>query len=271
MSVKDALLFNTTGSNFQALQTDDTARIKGDLSFDEVSFSFENSNNLLIKNINLMIDSGDFVGVVGSSGSGKSTLLKLILRFYEIQEGKITVDGFDISKVDLYSLRSQIGIVQQESLLFDGTIQTNLSIGKPYASFEEIVSAAKLACAHEFIEKMQNGYSSQVSEKGSELSGGQRQRLAIARMIINKPNLVILDEATSALDIDTEKRVLINLKKFFSKKTIIFISHRINSLIGAKKILVIHDGKLVEKGNHNSLMKLNGRYANLYNQQDREI
>ena len=191
--------------------------LKGDIKFEAVNFSFGRTKELQIKDVNLTVSSGKFIGIVGSSGSGKSTLLKLLMRFYDISGGTIKVDNYDISKFDLYSLRSQIGIVAQESLLFEGTIQSNIAINKPYASFEEILSASKLACADEFIQNLHNGYSTKISEKGSELSGGQRQRIAIARMIISNPNLIILDEATSALDVDTEKRVLENLINIFNK------------------------------------------------------
>ena len=245
--------------------------IKGNISFEAVNFSFKNSNQSQIKNLDIFIPKGSFVGIVGSSGSGKSTLLKLLLRFHDVKSGKILIDNFDISKVDLYSLRSQIGIVPQENLLFDGTITTNISLGKPYASYEEVISSSKLSCSHEFIEKLKNGYSTQLSEKGSELSGGQKQRLAIARMILKNPNLVILDEATSALDVDTEKRVIQNIINYFNSKTIFFISHRLNSLINADMILVMHEGRLVEKGSHLELMESNGRYATLFMQQDKGL
>ncbi len=245
--------------------------IKGDIKFEAVNFSFGRTKELQIKDVNLKVSSGKFIGIVGSSGSGKSTLLKLLMRFYDISGGIIKVDNYDISKFDLYSLRTQIGIVAQESLLFEGTVQSNIAINKPYASFEEILNASKLACADEFIQNLNNGYSTKISEKGSELSGGQRQRIAIARMIVSNPNLIILDEATSALDVDTEKRVLKNLINIFDKKTILFISHRLNSLINADKILVMHNGLLVEEGRHQELIKKKGRYATLVKQQDKEI
>ena len=193
------------------------------------------------------------------------------MRFYEQNEGKIKLDNFDISKVDLYSLRNQIGIVPQDCLLFDGTIFSNISIAKPNASLEEVIEASKLAMAHEFIENLPSSYSNEVNEKGTELSGGQRQRIAIARMILNNPSLIILDEATSALDVETEKQVVKNLLKRFKNKTIFFISHRLHNLKNADKILVMNNGLLVEKGNHSELVKLNGTYANLYKNQGVDI
>ena len=190
------------------------------------------------------------------------------MKFYIHQEGKIKVDNYDISKVDLYSLRNQIGIVQQESLLFDGTIFSNISIANPNATLEEVTEAAKLSLAHEFIENLPSGYSNVVNEKGSELSGGQRQRIAIARMILNNPKLVILDEATSALDVETEKFVVKNLLKKFKNKTIFFISHRLHNLINADKILVMKKGSLIEQGNHNELIENEGIYAALFKSQE---
>ena len=237
--------------------------IRGKVSFEGINFSFSN-NKLQLKNINFKVDKGSFIGIVGKSGSGKSTLLKILMRFYNQNEGEIKIDDFDVSKVDLYSLRNQIGIVSQESLLFDGTIFSNISIAKPNASLEEVIEASKLSLAHEFIENLPSSYSTTVREKGTELSGGQRQRIAIARMILSNPNLIILDEATSALDIETEKNVVKNLLNKFSSKTIFFISHRLHNLINADEILVIENGILVEKGKHNELIKFNGIYKNLF-------
>jgi ATP-binding cassette subfamily B protein len=208
------------------------------------------------------------VGVVGSSGSGKSTLLKLITRLYEPLEGVIRIDGNDVSKVDLYSLRAQIGVVPQDSLLFDGSILSNIALTRPDASFEEVCQAAQIACAHDFIQSMPGGYTSSVGERGAGLSGGQRQRLAIARMILRKPRLLVLDEATSALDVDTERRMTANLMQAYSRQTVFFITHRLASLRHADMILVMDQGVLVESGSHNELMQLDGRYATLYHQQE---
>ncbi len=246
--------------------------IKGKVTYEGINFSFKNNTKKLqLKNVNFEIEPGNFIGIVGESGSGKSTLLKILLRFYNQSEGKIKIDNFDISKVDLYSLRNQIGIVSQESLLFDGTIFSNISIANPNSSYEEVVEVSKLALAHGFIENLPSGYSHIVNEKGTELSGGQRQRVAIARMILSNPNLVILDEATSALDVETERTVVKNLLNKFSDKTVFFISHRLHNLINADKILVMNDGKLVEDGKHKELIKINGVYAKLFNSQGMSI
>lgn len=255
-----------SGINLPPLQP-----IKGKVKYEKVNFSFNNKAPLQLFNINFEIIQGSFIGIVGTSGSGKSTLLKLISRFYNPTEGSIYIDDQNISKVDLYSLRSQIGLVPQDCFLFDGSIQENISITKPEATIEEIKNAAQIAVADDFIEDMEFGYSTRVGERGSNLSGGQRQRIAIARMILKQPKLLILDEATSALDVDTEKKVLQNLANNFKGKTVFFISHRLSSLTFCDQIMVLHKGVLEEKGTHQGLMTLNGRYAILYRQQGLEI
>ena len=242
--------------------------IKGSINYDSVSFRFSNSGPMQLLNVNLSIDKGSFIGIVGSSGSGKSTLLKLLTKLYEPENGTIRIDNYDISKVDLYSLRSQIGVVPQDSLLFDGSVQANIGLTRPDANFEDIQKAAKIACADDFIETLPSGYSSSVGERGSALSGGQRQRIAIARMVLKRPKLLILDEATSALDVDTEQRLTRNLAEEYKESTVLFITHRLGSLKHADKIFVMHEGSLVEEGNHETLIALSGRYATLYKQQE---
>ncbi len=238
--------------------------IKGKVKYINLNFRFRNSGPPQLSNINFEIQPGEFVGIVGSSGSGKSTLVKILTRFFDPQGGSIEIDDQDISKVDLYSLRSQIGVVPQDSLLFDGTIQENIAFTRPEASFEEIQTAAKVACAHSFIQDLPSGYSTKVGERGSNLSGGQRQRIAIARMVLKQPKMLILDEATSALDVDTEYKVINKLASLFKNKTLLFITHRLTSLKHADKILVLQKGILVEKGTHEELMKINGRYSTLF-------
>ena len=242
--------------------------LKGSINYDSVSFRFSNSGPMQLLNVNLSIDKGSFIGIVGSSGSGKSTLLKLLTKLYEPENGTIRIDNYDISKVDLYSLRSQIGVVPQDSLLFDGSVQANIGLTRPDANFEDIQKAAKIACADDFIETLPSGYSSSVGERGSALSGGQRQRIAIARMVLKRPKLLILDEATSALDVDTEQRLTRNLAEEYKESTVLFITHRLGSLKHADKIFVMHEGSLVEEGNHETLIALSGRYATLYKQQE---
>ncbi|MBO8216990.1 ABC transporter transmembrane domain-containing protein [Prochlorococcus marinus] len=245
--------------------------INGDIVYENVNFRFGSNGPYQLLNINLKIKKNSFIGFVGSSGSGKSTVLKLLTRLYEPNSGFIKIDSHDVSKVDLYSLRNQIGVVPQDSILFDGTIQDNISLTKPEVSYEEVICASKIACAHEFIEKFPSGYANYVGERGTGLSGGQRQRIAIARVILTKPKLLILDEATSALDVDTEKRLLKNLLQNFKDTTILFISHRLSNLRNANNIFVLDDGTIVEEGDHSELIKLNGRYATLYKQQEVEI
>jgi len=242
--------------------------IKGSINYDSVSFRFANTGPMQLLNVNLSIDKGSFIGIVGSSGSGKSTLLKLLTKLYEPENGTIRIDNYDISKIDLYSLRSQIGVVPQDSLLFDGSVQANIGLTRPDGNFEDIQKAAKIACADDFIETLPSGYSSSVGERGSALSGGQRQRIAIARMVLKRPKLLILDEATSALDVDTEQRLTRNLAEEYKESTVLFITHRLGSLKHADKIFVMHEGSLVEEGSHETLISLGGRYATLYKQQE---
>ena len=241
--------------------------IKGSVEFKNVSFRFSTTLPMQLHNISLRIPAGSFTGLVGGSGSGKSTLVKLIPALYQVEVGTVLIDAYDTSKADLYSIRSQIGIVPQDSLLFDGSVIENLRLSMPDASLEECKKAAEIACADEFIQMLPDGYASSVGERGSALSGGQRQRLAIARMILSRPSMVILDEATSALDVDTERRVLRNLRTFFATKTLIFITHRISTLKEADQIVVMHQGRIDEVGSHSELLALKGRYAALITQQ----
>ena len=242
--------------------------VLGEVEYNGVNFRFGDQGALNLSNVGFKVEAGKFVGIVGSSGSGKSTMLKLLTRLYEPLEGQILIDGNDISKVDLYSLRAQIGVVPQDSLLFDGSVLSNIALSRPDASFEEVVLAAQVACAHEFIQAMPAGYNSSVGERGAGMSGGQRQRMAIARMILRRPKLLVLDEATSALDVDTERRLTMNLMDLYKDSTVFFITHRLASLKSADQILVMDQGALVEQGNHEQLMALDGRYATLFHQQE---
>ncbi len=243
--------------------------INGKLEFRDIEFRYQQSSPLLLKGVNLEIPKGSFVAVVGLSGSGKSTLTKLLTRLYDAEKGSVLIDDIDISKVELYSLRRQIGVVPQETILFDGSIEDNISLTTPEASSEEVMNAAKIACAHDFIMSLPAGYSNQVGERGSGLSGGQRQRVAIARTILQKPNLLIMDEATSALDYQTERVVCDNLMKALDDKTCLFITHRLSSITGADIIVVMGDGIVLEIGNHDQLMSNRGPYYALYLQQGR--
>ncbi|MBD2020207.1 peptidase domain-containing ABC transporter, partial [Leptolyngbya sp. FACHB-36] len=211
--------------------------IEGTVKYDNVSFRFNPSGPMQLNNVTLEFPSGVFVGIVGQSGSGKSTLMKLLPRLYPLESGRILIDGYDISKVELYSLRQQVGIVPQDTLLFEGTVQENIALNAPDASAEEIIAAAKIAAAHEFIMNLPNGYNTRVGERGSSLSGGQRQRVAIARTILQNPRLLILDEATSALDYDSERQVCLNLADAFEGRTVFFITHRLSTIRNADIIL----------------------------------
>lgn len=245
--------------------------ITGKVKFENIAFRFNPNGPLQLKNINLEFTPGTFVGIVGQSGSGKSTLTKLMPRLYDLESGRILMDGYDISKVELYSLRRQIGMVLQDSLLFDGTVMENIALTNPDATTEEIVEAAKIAAAHDFIMSLPNGYNTRVGERGSTLSGGQRQRIAIARTVLQNPNLLILDEATSALDYQSERQVCLNLAEAFNHTTVFFITHRLTTVRNADVIILLDQGAVVEQGTHDELMALRGRYYCLYQQQDSQM
>ena len=242
--------------------------ITGEIKFDDIQFRFAQGTRKILTNINIKIPAGEFVGVVGQSGSGKSTLMKLIPRLYEPEQGKICIDNYDISKVELYSLRRQIGIVPQDPLLFSGTISENIALTNPEATSDEIVKAATIACAHEFIMSLPQGYSTKLGERGASLSGGQKQRLAIARTLLGNPRLLVMDEATSALDYDTERRVCQNLRDSLQGCTVFFVTHRLSTVRNADNILMMHQGSIVETGSHDELIKRQGRYFTLYRQQE---
>ena len=241
--------------------------INGAIRFEDARFRFGNKGPYQVDRVHLSIPPSSFVGIVGQSGSGKSTLTKLIPRLYKLEEGRIFIDNYDISKVNLSSLRRQIGIVPQDSLLFEGTVAENIALNDPQASTESIINAANIACAHDFIMSLGQGYATPIAERGSNLSGGQRQRIAIARTILANPQLLVMDEATSALDYNTERQLCLNLQKWASGRTVLFITHRLSSIRNSDVILVMHEGRLVEQGTHLDLMQAGQRYASLYQQQ----
>jgi ATP-binding cassette subfamily B protein len=242
--------------------------ISGRVCYEAIDFRFNSGAPQVLKNVSLQVEPGTFVGIVGQSGSGKSTLMKLLPRLYSPESGRVLIDDYDISKVELYSLRRQIGIVPQDPLLFAGSVSENIALTDPDASSDSIVEAARIACAHEFIMQLQSGYSSDVGERGSGLSGGQRQRLAIARTLLSKPKLMVLDEATSALDYDTERRVCENLRERLKGCTVFFITHRLSTIRNADRIVMMDQGAIAEQGSHEELMALRGRYYALYRQQE---
>ncbi len=245
--------------------------VAGEVIFQDVDFRFAENLPLVVKRVSFQVPVGSFAGIVGRSGSGKSTIMKLLPRLYQPEAGRILIDGFDINKLQLGSVRRQIGIVPQDSLLFDGSVRDNISINNPDATSEEVVEAARVACAHEFIMELSDGYASRVGERGSALSGGQRQRIAIARAVMQRPSLLILDEATSALDYLTERQVCLNLKRTFEGSTVFFITHRLSTIRTADLIMMMEQGGLVEQGTHQQLLDQKGRYYALYSQQEADV
>ena len=235
------------------------------ISFENVDFKYKDNSEEILKNINLNVKKGETVAFVGNSGGGKSTLVNLIPRFFDVAGGVIKIDGTDIRDYEIKSLRKAIGIVPQETFLFAGTILSNIKYSRQDATFEEIVEAAKQANAHEFIENLSDGYDTEIGERGVKLSGGQKQRIAIARAILENPQILILDEATSALDNESEKLVQDALEKLMEGKTTFVIAHRLTTIENSNKIVVIQKGEVKEIGSHNELLSKDGIYKALYN------
>lgn len=239
-------------------------QVKGTVCYDHVSFHYSDDDTPVLSNVSFQIEAGKSVALVGPSGSGKTTICSLLPRFYDVTGGKVTIDGKDVRGLTLKSLRSQIGIVQQEVYLFCGSIRENIAYGKPEASMEEIVSAAKKANIHDFIESLPDGYDTYVGERGARLSGGQKQRIAIARVFLKNPPVLILDEATSALDNESEHWIQMSLDALAKNRTTITIAHRLSTIRGADEILVVAENGIAERGNHQELMEKNGIYAHYY-------
>jgi subfamily B ATP-binding cassette protein HlyB/CyaB len=229
-----------------------------------VSFRYRVDGPQVLSDISFNIGAGQVVGIVGSSGSGKSTLTKLIQRLFVPEQGRVLVDGVDLSMVDVSWLRRQIGVVLQENVLFNSSIRDNIALVEPTISMERVIAASKLAGAHDFIVELPEGYDTIVGERGSSLSGGQRQRIAIARALITNPRVLIFDEATSALDYESERAIQQNMKEISAGRTVFIIAHRLSAVRRADRILTIERGRLVEDGSHEELIRHNGRYANLH-------
>lgn len=238
--------------------------VKGEIEFKNVAFKYNDTLSEVFRNISLKVEAGEYIALVGSSGVGKTTMCSLIPRFYEVSEGSITIDGHDIRDLTLKSLRKNIGIVQQDVYLFAGTVMDNIRYGKPDATEEEIVEAAKNANAHDFIVSLPDGYHTYIGQRGIKLSGGQKQRLSIARVFLKNPPILIFDEATSALDNESEKVVQDSLEKLAKNRTTFVIAHRLSTIKNAKKILVLTEEGIKETGTHEELLQKNGIYAGLY-------
>jgi len=237
------------------------------IKFENIGFHYLNTKEKAIKNINLEIDGGSMTAFVGPSGAGKSTIINLLPRFYEPQEGKIFIDGQNIHKITLNSLRKNISLVSQDVILFDDTIEANISYASPGSSHEEIVMACKFAAADEFINKLPDGYKTFVGENGIRLSGGQKQRLSIARAILKKSAIILLDEATSSLDADSEQIVQNAISNLTKNKTTLVIAHRLSTIHNADKIFVLNNGSIIDSGNHDYLIKNSNEYKSLYEKQ----
>ena len=238
--------------------------VRGDISFENVSFQYNENAEKVLNKVNLEVPAGAYMALVGSSGAGKTTLCSLIPRFYDVNEGMIRIDGKDIRQVTLKSLRSQIGIVQQDVYLFAGTVFENIAYGKPGATMEEVIEAAKNANAHDFIMSFPDGYNTDIGPRGIKLSGGQKQRLSIARVFLKNPPILIFDEATSALDNESEKVVQDSLESLAKNRTTFVIAHRLTTIQNAQKILVLTEDGIAESGTHQELLEKKGIYEKLY-------
>ena len=244
----------------------DLKDVKGDIAYKNVSFYY-NSGEPVLTDVSFTIPHGRSVALVGPSGGGKTTICSLLPRFYDVSEGAVTIDGKDIRHVTLKSLRSSIGLVQQDVYLFGGTIRENIAYGKPEATDEEIIEAAKKANIHDFIMELPDGYDTFVGERGARLSGGQKQRISIARVFLKNPPILILDEATSALDNESERHIQKSLEELSKNRTTVTIAHRLSTIRNADEIIVINEQNISERGTHSDLLAKGGLYAKYYEMQ----
>ena len=240
----------------------------GEVRFEHVDFGYQPERRIL-DDVSLRIPPGHTLAVVGTTGAGKSTLARLLFRFYDVTGGRITIDGQDIRDVTQDSLRAAIGIVPQDTVLFNDTIYYNIAYGRPGASREEVVAAARAAHIHDFIESLPNGYDTNVGERGLKLSGGEKQRVAIARTLLKRPSILVFDEATSALDTRTEKTIQHELAEIARGRSTLVIAHRLSTIVHADEIVVLEHGRIVERGSHEALLAQHGRYAQLWTMQQR--
>jgi subfamily B ATP-binding cassette protein HlyB/CyaB len=239
-------------------------RIQGEIIFEHVGFRYRVDGPEILHDVEFHVPPGQVVGVVGPSGSGESTLAKLIQRLYVPETGRVLIDGVDLAMVDTAWLRRQVGVVLQEDILFNVSVRDNIALSDPAMSMEQIIAAAKLAGAHEFILELPEGYDTLVGERGCSLSGGQRQRVAIARALVTDPRILVFDEATSALDYESERMIQDNMRRICERRTVFIIAHRLSAVRRTDRILTIERGRLAEDGTHDELIRSNGRYANLH-------
>ena len=243
----------------------DLANVKGHVCYEDVSFHYSDDETTVLSHVSIDIPAGRSVALVGPSGGGKTTICSLLPRFYDVTDGRITIDGHDVRTLTLKSLRSRIGVVQQDVYLFSGSIRDNIAYGKPDASEEEIIAAAKRANIHDFIMELPDQYDTFVGERGTRLSGGQKQRISIARVFLKNPPILILDEATSALDNESERWIQHSLEELSRNRTTITIAHRLSTIKNADEIIVLTENGIAERGTHETLLDKNGIYAAYYN------
>jgi ATP-binding cassette subfamily B protein len=239
-------------------------KIEGEVEFDSINYKYPSTENIVLDDISFRISKGNTLGIVGSVGTGKSTIINLLLRLFETNSGAIKIDGHNLKSIPIDLLRKHISVVPQEPFLFSETIKGNISFGNPAATMEEIIAVAEKCKLHEEVLTFQNGYDTMLGERGITLSGGQKQRVSIARAMITNPSILILDDSLSAVDSATESFVLGNLKEFMKDRTTIIISHRISTVMNADNIILLDKGKIAESGNHEQLVTLNGKYANIF-------
>lgn len=243
------------------------SRLSGDVGFEDVSFKYRSDGREILRNLNLHVKAGELMGVVGSSGSGKSTLAKLLLRLYVPSRGRVLLDGADLSGINPILVRRQVAVVTQDVVLFSRSVRENIAMGQVDVPFDDVVVAAKMAGADDFIRKLPQGYDTVLGERGSNLSGGQRQRIAIARALVMQPRILILDEATSMLDADTEMQFWKQIRAIADQRTVIAITHRLSTVLDMDRIVVMEEGEIVESGVPHALLKEGGRFTNLYQMQ----